>query len=57
MITAFSGWEFGKICVDCDCRVNDLTLDEAKKLLVELQKAIESFENMEKEAQDYFKNE
>lgn len=53
-IVAYSGWEFKRICVDCTERVNDLTLEEAKKLLDELAKAITHYEEAETEVNEYF---
>lgn len=53
-IKAYSGWEFKRICVDCTERINDLTLEEAKKLLLELTNAIAHYEGMESELNEYF---
>ncbi len=55
-IKAYSGWEFKAICVDCTGRTNDLTLEEAKKLLADLTKAITSYEETEKAVKEYFDN-
>jgi hypothetical protein len=51
-----NGWEFSRICVDCDEKINDLTLEEAKKLLADLTKAITEYEEIEKSTAEYFAN-
>ena len=56
-VNIYCGWEFSSICVDCEDHINDLTLVEAKELLLSLEKAIAGYEYLEKSCQEYFKEE
>ena len=65
IFSAFCGWEFGKICLDRSEEedgkktnvFSDLTLEEAKKLVSDLQLAISQFEDLDRMAKDYFEQE
>jgi hypothetical protein len=51
-----NGWMFSAICVDCTELTNDLTLEEAKKLLADLTETIAEYERDEKATAEYFAN-
>lgn len=63
--SVYCGWEFGGIGLDRSEKENnnetiilsDLTLEEAKKLVSDLQLAISQYEEMDEMAKEYFEKE